>query len=181
MREKNGPGAAGANERRIMEETISSLRRALELRESHSECHALLCTVYGMLIADNPASALWFGRKVQAHRKAALSGEAENPRTYYLMGVSTLRAPGFLASKAGALKLLLRAEELFEFERKKDLPPVEPTWGYDHCLAFIGECYTELGEPGRAREYYLKALRLNPGHGIALKGIEKCGKETETR
>jgi len=159
---------------RHMAQAVKVLRQALELRPDDSETHALLSTVYGLQIADSPASALWRGPKVLRHRRLALASNPRNPRMYYLQGMSAFHAPGFFGGEKKALDLLLKAEALFEDPPSGPRDPIAPTWGYDNCLVFIGACYLELGDTNAAEAYYGKALSVNPRHGIAAEGLQRC-------
>lgn len=161
---------------RNMADAIQSLEHAVQLKADHGESHALLSTIHGLRIARRPMTALGRGPKVLRHKRKALAVDAPGPRVYYLLGMSSLHAPGFLGGRDEAMEFLLKAEKLFEAERKKGVQPLLPSWGYDHCLAFLGEAYCQSGHEEKGRAYYQKALAVNPKHKKARDGLAACTK-----
>lgn len=159
---------------RALDAAAESIEAALALNERDAESHALLSTIQGLRIASRPSTALWRGPISLKHRKRALRLDPDNPRTRYLLGMSALRAPSFFGGKEEGLKSLLEAERLFAAEAARAKPPEAPRWGLDHCLAFIGQAYAELGQPAKAEEYYGKALAVNPIHTLAREGLARC-------
>ncbi|MCF7855492.1 MAG: tetratricopeptide repeat protein [Candidatus Pacebacteria bacterium] len=154
-------------------EAISSLRKAIELNPRDGESHALLGTLLGMLIRENPLSSLWRGPRIKRHQDAALRLAPESPRIYYLMGSARFHSPGILGSKEDALDFFLKAEKYYEKEQSRDQDPLAPQWGYSHCLAFIGQTYDALGKDRKAQAYYKKALSINPHNWMAREGLHK--------
>jgi tetratricopeptide (TPR) repeat protein len=174
-----GDKSAGSRDsaRRAMVDAAASLERAIELDEGDAESHALLSTIYGMRIADNPASILWRGPLVMRHRRLAQRGNTNSPRVYYLLGMNSLHAPSILGGKREGLKFLLRAATLFEAEQKQKKSPLDPVWGYDHCLTFIARTYAEQGDITKAEVYYHKALNINPMNTLAKENLKLCPKK----
>jgi tetratricopeptide (TPR) repeat protein len=159
---------------RAMEEAVDSLGQAIGQNANDAESHALLSTLHGMRIADKPATALWRGPMAMKHRKIALRLDPDNPRTQYLLGMSAIHAPSFFGGKEEGLETLLKADALFEAEKKQEHATLAPCWGHDHCLAFIGKTYEDLGDAAKAETYYRKALTLNPSHKLAKEGLQRC-------
>lgn len=155
-----------------MRRAIDSLETALRLNDKDAESHILLSTLYGMSIAESPVRAVWLGASVMDHRNKALKLAPDNPRAYYLTGMSYYYAPEILGGKANGLPFLLKAEKLFEAEGKKPHDPVDPLWGYGSCLTFIGKTSQALGKMGDAGKYYRKALAVNPKDQLAQAGLE---------
>ena len=158
---------------KALDEAITSLERAVQLRPDNGESHALLGTAYGMSIAANPVRAVWLGPRVMDQEKQARKMSPENPRVLYLDGMSRFYGPALLGGKSKALELLLAAEKLFATEAAQPASPVEPRWGRSTCLVYIGRTYEALGKPAEAEEYYRKALALNPHDRLALDELEK--------
>jgi tetratricopeptide (TPR) repeat protein len=106
-------------------------------------------------------------------RSKALELDPTNPRVHYLTGMSFWYAPEILGGKDKALSHLLKAEQLFLREASEEHHPLDPRWGQDLCLAFIGDIYRNKKNISTAREYYQKALALNPEDPVAKNGIQK--------
>lgn len=153
---------------------IEALKKAVHLAPDESETHALLGVLQGMMIQMNPWSALSAGPQVEQHRKQALHLNPDNPRVHYLTGLSLYMTPQlFGGSRDLALQHLLTAQTLFEKERTNSPEPLEPRWGYDMDLAFIGEIYYKQNQIKEAYRYYQKALLVNPHNLKALQGLEQ--------
>ena len=72
-----------------------------------------------------------------------------------------------------ALKTLLLAEALYKDEAKQKRKALEPAWGRDACLAFIGEAFSQLHKADKARDYFRKALAERPNNRMAKAGLAK--------
>ena len=171
-------GLPGGNTNRIaaeaaLEAALDALTRAVKLDASHAESHALLGTLYGMKISDNVLRAVWLGPRVQRELKLAMAGGATNPRVQYLLGMSQFYTALRNASRREALTNLLAAETLFEAEAKTPAAPLEPRWGHDSCLTFIGSSYEKLGQRAEAEAYFRKALAMHPLDGLAQAGLKR--------
>ncbi|HOX03633.1 MAG TPA: tetratricopeptide repeat protein [Candidatus Paceibacterota bacterium] len=59
-----------------------------------------------------------------------------------------------------------------EEEAKAPAGPLEPRWGYDTCLTFIGRTCEQLGEGAKAADYYRKALARHPADHLAKEGLD---------
>jgi hypothetical protein len=115
---------------------LETVRRAHSLDPGHREINAMLCVLYGLRIQANKMRAVWLGPRVMSHSKAALA-LPENPRALYL--VATCRFYGGRGKKDDieAMRLLNRAEELFDLESRTVLSPTDPRWGRAECARFI--------------------------------------------
>ena len=156
-----------------LQKTITTLTTAVKLDGSNAESHALLGTVYGMSIAENPLRAMWLGSRVMSEQEQALQCGSSNPRVQYLLGMSHYHAPKMWGGKTKALECLLKAERLFTVEAEQPAGPTEPRWGRSNCLAFIGKTYDALGKPAEAEKYFRKALEVNPHDKLAQAELEK--------
>ena len=156
-----------------LEETISSLERAVLLKPDDGESHALLGTAYGLSIATNPVRTVWLGSRVLDQAKQARKLSSDNPRVLYLDGMNRFYGPSFLGGKKQGLELLLAAEKLFAMEADKPVGELEPRWGRSTCLVYIGRSYQALGKPAEAERYYRKALAVNPRDRLAQGELEK--------
>ena len=170
----NAAAAAAA-----LNQTIAALDRALALSPGHAECCALLGTTYGMKIDGSLLQAIRFGPKVASNRNLAVESGADNPRVQFLLGMCQFHTARKPAAWREALTTLTKAEALFTAEEKKTPTPLEPRWGHDTCLAFIGRVHECLGERDLAAEFYRKALKLHPQHHIAEAGLKRLGLEKD--
>jgi tetratricopeptide (TPR) repeat protein len=160
-----------------LDAAVDALTQAVKLDGSHAESHALLGTLYGMKISDNVLRAAWLGPRVQHELKLALATGATNPRVQYLLGMSQFYTALRNASRREALTNLLAAEKLFEAEAKTAAAPLEPRWGRDSCLTFIGSSYEKLGQRAEAEAYFRKALVMHPQDGLAQAGLKRVTKD----
>ena len=165
------PGIEKDKVKKVIENAIADLEKAIALNPNDSESYALLGTITGMKIGGKPISALWLGSKVMRCKKQALSLNPENPRVHYLTGASYFHAPGILGGVEKSLEHFLRAEALFEQEAIAGKDSLKPQWGYSACLAFIAQVYVKVGNKKEAEHYYKKALRINPHDKLAQKGL----------
>jgi len=161
--------------RRALDDAVAPLERAVALNANDCEAHAVLGTLTGLRIAATPTSALRLGRKVLDYNRVALQNGPDNPRVNYLIGTSYFHAPGFLGGREKGLEYFLKAKASFEAEAVTDLPPLQPAWGYGSCLTFIGRTYLLLGQPRQAKDYFTKALSVNPQDKLAQKALQDMG------
>jgi tetratricopeptide (TPR) repeat protein len=158
---------------KALETAIAALQRAVQLDPRNGETHALLSVTCGLSIGANPARAFWLGKRLTDQERQARKWDPDNPRVLYLAGMNRYYGPAFLGGKNEGLKLLLAAAKLFETEAGKPAEPVEPRWGRNTCLVYIGKTYDALGKPTEAEEYYRQALKLNPQDKLATSELEK--------
>lgn len=152
---------------------VDALTTAVKLNERHAESHALLGTLYGMKINGNILRGARFGPRVQKHQKLALAAGANNPRVQYLLGMCRFHTAKKPAAWRETLATLLAAERLFAAEARTAAAPLEPRWGHDSCLTFIGRTYESLGEPKQAADYFRKALAIHPRDRVAQAGLKR--------
>jgi len=169
----------GREVRRALDAAEEALERALELDEESGESYALLSAITGLRIGLNPLSGAWRGSRFQRRAERALELSPGNPRVHYLLGTNYYHAPQRMGGKEKAREHLLRAASLFEKERQTEAGPLQPRWGYDACLAFLGEVYLEEGDRQRARDYFRRTLAVNPEHGPAREKLRELETEKE--
>jgi len=159
-----------------LDAAADALTRAIKLDPNHAESHGLLATVYGMEIGANMLRAVWLGPRLQKELKLALATGTNNARVEYLLGTSQFFVACRTSTRREALATLLAAEKLFDAEAKVPPGPLEPRWGRDSCLTFIGSCYERLDERAEAETYFRKALALHPEDGLAQAGLKRVTK-----
>lgn len=160
-----------------VEKSLASAAQLVALAPSYPEGYALLSVCTGLKIADSPSTILWNGPKVAKFNKLALQHGKDNPRALYLVGTTVFNGSAVLGGKETALKHFLKAEELFEIERK--IPPADPLaprWGYAGTLGFIGKTYLSLKKKDEAKAYFNKTLAIDPGNPVATKALRDLDK-----
>ncbi len=170
---------SGKKVRRALDAAEDALERSLELDEESGEPYALLSAITGLRIGLNPLSGVWRGSRFQSRADRALELSPENPRVHYLLGTNYYHAPRRMGGKEKAREHFLKAETLFEKERAAEAGPLQPRWGYDACLAFLGDIYREEGDREKAREYFRRTLAVNPNHRPARENLRKLEPEKE--
>jgi tetratricopeptide (TPR) repeat protein len=156
-----------------LDAAVDALTLAVKIDERHAESHALLGTLYGMKINGNLLQGVRFGPRVARHQKLALEHGAANPRVQYLLGMCQFHTASKPAQWQAALQTLLKAEKLFAAEAQTAPAPLDPRWGYDSCLTFIGRTYELLGQRKEALEYFRKALTMHPADHLAKEGLKR--------
>ncbi len=160
---------------KLRKDAEHSMDRTRALKQDFGEASALKAVLMGMAIAEHPATAIWRGPRLQHLQKEALALDPENPRIWYLMGMSRHFAPRPFGSRKKAREYLLRAAELFEHDQPGRRVFRYPAWGHAHCLMFLGEISREENNNREAAEFYREALAVNPH----LDGIRKLLKEIQ--
>lgn len=152
---------------------LDALEQAIKSNPRDAESHALLGTLYGMKIAGSLIRGVRFGPRVAEHRKQALEFGADNPRVQYLLGACQFHTAKKAAQLREALATFLKAEGLFEIEANTPSGPLEPRWGSETCLTFIGRTYEQLGEWAKSADYFRKALARHPSDRLAKDGLAR--------
>lgn len=152
------------------------LEKAVELEPSWGEPYALYATLMGIEIAFDMNQAMTLSIKSNQYFKKALELEPENPRINLLKGVSVLYTPEQYGGGAEAAKNILdKSVSLFEKENIQD--PLMPSWGKDEAYTFIAMAYNLKGESEKARDFFKKALDINPELRLAQDELKKLGKK----
>jgi tetratricopeptide (TPR) repeat protein len=160
-----------------LDAAVDTLTLAVKLDERHAESHALLGTLYGMKINGSLLRGVRFGPRVAKHQELALKHGASNPRVQYLLGMCQFHTANKPAEWQAARQTLLKAETLFEAEAKTTVAPLDPRWGYDSCLTFLGRSYERLGQRKEAVDYFRKALALHPADHLAKEGLKRASEK----
>ncbi len=160
-----------------LDSAVEALLIAVKLDDNHAESQALLGTLYGMKINGSLVRAAWFGPRVAKYQGGALKSGAANPRVQYLLGMCQFHTAKKPAAWQEALESLLKAEKLFDAEAKTAAAPLEPRWGHDSCLTFIGRTYELLGQRKEAGEYFSRALALHLADHLAREGLKRVSEK----
>ena len=173
---QNAPGnrTNEAAAKTALDAAVDALTLAVKFDERHAESHALLGTLYGMKINGSLLRGARFGPRVAKHQELALKHGASNPRVQYLLGMCQFHTANKPAEWHEALQTLLKAEKLFQAEAKTTAAPLDPRWGYDSCLTFLGRTYELLGQRKEAVDYFRKALAMHPADHLAKEGLKRA-------
>ena len=68
---------------------------------------------------------------------------------------------------------MLTAEKLFEAEAKTAAAPLDPRWGYDSCLTFIGRTYEVLGAADEGGGVFPQSPAEHPADHLAKDGLKR--------
>ena len=142
-----------------LQRAVSVLQQSLKTRPL-PETHALIATIDGQLIGNDPSRAMELGMASQQAMSEALSLGAKNPRVWLLRGMSTLFTPPEYGGGAKpAEEQLLKAAELFKTDKPK---AGEPSWGGAEVHLWLGQTYAQLGDTTKAAAEYKAALDMAP-------------------
>ncbi|MGC8595577.1 MAG: tetratricopeptide repeat protein [Candidatus Kryptoniota bacterium] len=144
-----------------------STKRLTEKYTSWSEPYSLLAAIYGIEIAHNWLKGPILGPKSDQLLKEAISSDSTNPRAYLILGISKLNAPSlFGGSVDQAIEYFTKSIALYEREKSdKDRPnSLNPDWGYEDALAWLGLAYEKKGRLADALKVYEKALQSRPNY-----------------
>ena len=146
---------------KLLERAESALETSIQ-RGPRAETHALLASVYGLMIGENNALGPSLGPRIDAVQADALALGPENPRVWLLRGIGDFFTPeAFGGGVEAALAALERSASAFE----TDAPaPPEPRWGRADVHLWLGQAYAAKGDVARARANYERVLELEPAN-----------------
>lgn len=113
------------------------------LKKDNDETYVLAAMIANARMAIDPMNR-WqkYGQLFTQNLESAKDVNPDNPRMYYLQGVSKYFTPKqFGGGKKTALPYFERAEGLFAKEAGKDIS--QPHWGKDKNAYFMGLCKVE--------------------------------------
>lgn len=113
------------------------------LKKDNDETYVLAAMIANSRMAVDPMNR-WqkYGQLFQQNLESAKEKNPDNPRMYYLKGVSTYFTPKqFGGGKKSALPYFEKAKGLFAKDEGKDI--TQPHWGKDKTEYFIAECSKE--------------------------------------
>lgn len=146
-----------------LDDAENHLERSVEENPEFAESLALLASILGLKIHQNPISGIWVGPKISGIIAEAKSLGPENPRVWLIDGMSSYRRPKFFGGGADIAKASIKKSiSCFKIVTSSD--PAFPDWGADEAYAWLGIVELESGEVDSARVYLEKALAINPAN-----------------
>ncbi|MDI6850401.1 MAG: hypothetical protein QMD82_00460 [bacterium] len=135
------------------------LEECTKFNTDFSDAWAVLGAIYGMKAIKNLTRLAYWGKKSnEAFRKAKLL-DPQNPRAYYLEGISLFFRPKALGG--GVDKAQKNFKKALEFYLKEKNPL---SWGYLECKAFLGFSYEKANMKEEALKIYDEILRVDSNY-----------------
>ncbi|OGO76218.1 MAG: hypothetical protein A2203_11160 [Chromatiales bacterium RIFOXYA1_FULL_46_5] len=123
---------------------------------------ALLSSVYGMQIGNNPLKGALYGPKAGKAMKQATELDPGNPRVSLVKAITAYNTPAaFGGSKQSAIELSSKAIELYA------QPCQQICWGHAEAYTWRGLARQELGDKAGAIADWTKAVEVDPSYGWA--------------
>jgi tetratricopeptide (TPR) repeat protein len=123
---------------------------------------ALLASVYGMQIGNNPVKGALYGAKSNEALAQATALEPANPRVTLVKAIMAYNTPAvFGGSKQSAIDLSSKAIELYA------QPCQQICWGHAEAYTWRGLAKQELGDKAAAVADWTKATEIEPSYGWA--------------
>lgn len=123
---------------------------------------ALLSSVYGMQIGNNPLKGALYGPKAGNAMKQATELDPGNPRVSLIKAITAYNTPAaFGGSKQSAIELSSKAIELYA------QPCQQICWGHAEAYTWRGLARQELGDKAGAIADWTKAVEVDPSYSWA--------------
>lgn len=161
---------------RLLDQAEASLEASLAAGPL-AETYALLASVHGLRIGEDPARAPALSRRIDDLHAKALALDGENPRVWLLKGIGSFFTPeAYGGGVAPARAELERAAAAFATEAP---PPPAPRWGRVDVHAWLGQVLQRAGDREGARAEYQRSLALAPDYAwvrdVLLPGLDEAG------
>jgi hypothetical protein len=142
----------------VAQSTLEQLTSA----QPEAESLALLSSVYGMQIGNNPLKGALYGPKSNKAIQQATKLDPANPRVALIKAISAYNTPAaFGGSKQSAIDLSSKAIELYA------LPCQQLCWGHAEAYTWRGLAKQELGDKAGAIADWTKATEVEPSYSWA--------------
>lgn len=120
-------------------EKIKALCDKAEAIEKNSEIYSLRnMAATQQMVVDPQSRWMTYGQEAATALQKGMELDPNNPRLYYLQGMSVLNTPEqFGGGKAKAKPILEKAVELYKAEQPK---PLYPNWGKQQAKDALAQC-----------------------------------------
>ncbi|NVO10667.1 MAG: chitobiase/beta-hexosaminidase C-terminal domain-containing protein [Bacteroidales bacterium] len=153
---------------KYLNQGIELLEESCVLNKDFSESYVLLAYIYNLKVScgDDPVSLM---KKATVTLKTAEKIAPNNPRLYYLRGISNMYTPEVFG---GGLDKALADFNLaiLNFKKYKITDNTLPDWGFDETYYYMAQIYERQNDIVKADFYYSKSFEINPNFGL-LKNI----------
>ena len=142
----------------VAQSTLEQLTSA----QPEAESLALLSSVYGMQIGNNPLKGALYGPKSNKAIQQATKLDPANPRVALIKAISAYNTPAAVGgSKQSAIDLSSKAIELYA------QPCQQLCWGHAEAYTWRGLAKQELGDKAGAIADWTKATEVEPSYSWA--------------
>ncbi|MDF3125120.1 hypothetical protein [Rheinheimera sp. 1928-s] len=143
-------------------DSAQSVLEQLTTAQPQADSLALLSSVYGMQIGNNPVKGALYGPKAGKAIQQATELEPANPRVSLIKAITAYNTPAvFGGSKQSAVDLSSKAIELYA------QPCQQICWGHAEAYTWRGLAKQELGDKAGAIADWTKAMEVDPSYGWA--------------
>lgn len=143
-------------------DTAQSTLEQLIAAQPQADSLALLSSVYGMQIGNNPLKGALYGPKAGKTIQQAAELEPANPRVALIKAIAAYNTPAaFGGSKQSAIELSSKAIEMYA------QPCQQICWGHAEAYTWRGLAKQELGDKAGAIADWTKAVEVEPTYGWA--------------
>jgi hypothetical protein len=115
------------------------------LKKENDETYVLAAMIANARMGIDPMNR-WqkYGQLFSQNLESAKEANADNPRMYYLQGVSKFFTPKqFGGGKKAAMPYFEKAQGLFDKEQAQNKDITNPHWGKDKTVYFVEQCKKE--------------------------------------
>ncbi len=152
--------------RRVCEEGLAAIGRAIKLDAGSGEAFALKAALQGLSLSFNPMAGMVLGPEMEASLGRAEGLAPKSPRVALLTGMNTLHKPAFVGGGADkAEPLFAKAIALAAAEATLDSTAFG--WGHVDAHIWAGRSAEKQGKLAEAVAHYRGALAIDPLNGWA--------------
>lgn len=129
--------------------------------QKSADHYALLAQVYGYHIALSPMKGALYGPKSASALNKAFSLDSENPRAFFVAGISKYNTPAlFGGSKQSALTAFDEAIARYSNDDASGF-----NWGHAEAFVWRGLTHLALNDVEKAKADWQNALAIAPNYG----------------
>lgn len=140
-----------------VDQTVDLLKAIIEENPEHAEAHAVLSSVYGLVMAYSPMKGMLYGMKSSSLMDEAMSLAPESPLVQKLFGGSKLYTPEmFGGDPKKAVEAFEKSIALYETGDTSE------NWLYMDTHMGLAMAYNKVKEKEKAEAILEKAIEMEP-------------------